>query len=383
MILGHFYNIKPLFSTFRELLLYIDEYRDVVQFKKSIKPGWHKIYYIRDHLHYLGQKLQNINVFSDAGGPWYFQITGRPFLLRDLAAKGDFSIYEEFQASIGDNNAGSGIMYHMFPLISLFLRLDLAETFRAKDFVCGARETLLYLVDPSLLTQLRDNLKDAMIPLTVEDEFEFDLINNRRYHPRNRIKFLSKLAFSAEFAFWNLRINLVQEKVIYLQLRKLINKMYHSFEYFCVKWQLAMYQDIENNEEEQRTIHNNFKSIIQCIFGMCEYYLYSDYKKTGIKTVCQSTADRLFTVCANGKLFDVLPKDEHELNALVDFMANKDDEYSARIGKDALGKSLQRPVADSWFQNTALLQGGEMLFERVTDIYSFFCKIWCIAFDVT
>ena len=387
MILGHFYNIKPLFSTFRELLLYVDEYRDVIQFKKSIKPSWQERYYIRDHLHYLGKKFKDECILSRIGGPWYYQITGRPFMMGDLLIKGDFSLYEEFRGTLDvTDDTGNGLMANTFGMIALFMRLDLAENFRAKDFFFGARETLLYLLDPPLLTQLKDDLRDAMIPLTAKDEYEFDLINNARYHPKNRIKFLSKLAFSAEFSYWNLRVNISEERYVYLRLRELINKMYDSFDYFCTKWQLTMYLDIGNDEEEQRRMHNDFKSIIQCIFGMCDYYLYSDHEKTGFKTICQSAQahaeSRLFSVCTNGKLFDVLPKDENELIALIDFMANKPDEYSTR-GEDSLVQNLQRPWIDGWFQRRTGTQGGEMRFDRVNDIYLFFCKIWHVAFDVT
>ena len=381
MILGHFYNIKPLFRTFRELLLYIDEYRDVIRFKKSIKADYWENHYIRDHLHYLGRKFKDRCILSRVGGPWRYQITGRPFMMCDLSIKGDFSLYEEFRETLQkDDDTGDGLMANTFGMIALFMRLDLAENFRAKDFFFGSRDTLLYLLDPSLLTQLKQNLKDAMIPLTIQDEYEFDLINNPRYHPHNRIKFLAKLAFGTEFAFWNLRMHIWEERDVYLRLRELINKMYHSFEYFCREWQLTMYDDIGNDQQEQRNIHNNFKSIIQCIFGLCDHYLFFDHRETGIKTICQSAAargeNRLFSVALDGKLFDVLPKDDQEINNLIDFISNK-------AGEDVLAQNLQRPSVDDWFQGRTGTQGGEMIFDKVNDIYLFFCKIWRVAFDVT
>ena len=382
MILGHFYNIKPLFSTFRELLLYLDEYRDVVRFRKSLKPSGKKRYYIQDHLHYLGRKLKDRNIFSKVGGPYHYEMTGRPFLLCDLSVKGDFSIYEEFQSTLMNTNSSEGIMAHVFGMIALFLRIDLAEQFREQDFVCSGRDVLFYLLDPSLLTQLRDDLIDAMIPLTSKDEYEFDLINNVRYHPRNRIKFLAKLAFSTEFAFWNLRLHLMQEQDRYLELRKLINKMYHSFEYFCDKWQLSLYDDIKNNEKEQKDIHDDFKSVIQCIFGMCEFCVYADHKKTGIRKISEwirKHADCLCTVDSNGKLFDILPKDEEEVNNLVDIMANKANKNSVWTGEEAIAQCLQRPRLDTWFH----MRGDVMVFDGVSDIYEFCCKLWRLAFDVT
>ena len=59
-----------------------------------------------------------------------------------------------------DDDIGSGLMANMLGMISLFLRLDLLENFREKDFLCGPRNTLLYLLDASLLFFLnRQNLK--------------------------------------------------------------------------------------------------------------------------------------------------------------------------------------------------------------------------------
>ena len=252
MILGHIYNIKPLFSRFRELLLYMDEFRHIVQFKKSIKPGCKENYYIEDHLHYLGRKMKDPCILSQ-GGPWHYEITGRPNLFCDLSIKGNFLLYEEFAGTLSkDDDIGGAIMGHVFTMIALFMRLDLFEDFRRKDFFCCGRDVLLYLLDPSLLTQLKDNLKDAMIPLTSHDEFEFDLINNPRYHPRNRIKFLAKLAFSSQFALCNLKVNLVVGKDVYLRLRELINKMYNSFEFFSNKWHLSSYQDIGNEKTNRK-----------------------------------------------------------------------------------------------------------------------------------
>ena len=182
----------------------------------------------------MGSKLKDKYILSQVGGPWYYQITGRPFLLADLCIKGDFSIYEEFRSTLNkDDNTGDGLMAHMFAMIALFMRLDLAENFREKDLVAGAGETLLYLLDPSLLTQLKDNLQEAMIPFTNEDEFEFDLINNPRYHPKNRIKFLAKLVFSTEFSYLNSTCRGTSK---YSRLRRLISDLYDSFDIFRNKW---------------------------------------------------------------------------------------------------------------------------------------------------
>ena len=386
MILGHFYNIKPLFSRFRELLLYVDEFRDVVQFERSIKPGWQEKLYIQDHLHYLGSKLKDRYILSEVGGPLYYEISGRPFLFCDLSIKGDFSLYEEFRNTLNkDDDIGNGLMAHVFGMISLFLRLDLIENFRAKDFLCGSRDTLLYLLDPSLLTQLKDNLKDGMIPLTLEDEFEFDLINNPRYHPRNRIKFLAKLAFSSRFALQILRGNIVEEKGLYMKLRELINKMYNSFDFFCEKWQLSSYHDIGNDNEKQTNIYNDFKSIIQCIFGMCEFYVYENWKETGMKTICESPEagdNGLFTVCSNGKLIDIIPKDENEVRNLVNFMTNKPGENESWRGEEAVARCLKRPFCDNFFQRATRYWYTDnlLLFDDVDDSFDFFCNVWRLAF---
>ena len=387
MILGHFYNIKPLFSRFRELLLYIDEFRDVVQFKKSIKPRWPKKYYIEDHLHYLGSKLKDRYILSQVGGPWSYEITGRPFLFCDLSIKGDFSLYEEFRDTLEkDDDTGNGMMAHVFGMIALFVRLDLIEDFRAKDFFCGMRDTLLYLLDPSLLTQLKDNLKDGMIPLTLEDEFEFDLINNPRYHPRNRIKFLAKLAFSGKFTLWNLRMNILSEGEIYVELKELVNNLYNSFDFFCNKWQLSSYSDIKSNIEAQTSIHNDFKLVIQCIFGLCEHYIYADIKESGMDTICESPEahgqDSLFTIDGNGKLIDIIPKNEDEVRNLVDFMINKSDGDPLWTGKEAVVRSMKHPFCDVSFQRITrgYFGGSDMLFDEVHDVVEFFCNVWRIAF---
>ena len=98
----------------------------------------------------------------------------------------------------------------MFVMMALFLRSDLIQQFEHwRDDVRWAGCALKYLLHPSLLLEMKDELLKSMIPLTDKDLFNFDLFNNPRYHPRNRVKFLSKLVFSTIFARSLLKVTLV------------------------------------------------------------------------------------------------------------------------------------------------------------------------------
>ena len=147
---------------------------------------------------------------------------GRFAFFSEMLCKGDFESLISFMKSSKYDTSqlqDSRCMYGVFSMIAAFLRDDLLDNEKlyyvspniqgeTQELEQGSKngyyvesfsQALLFLIDPNMLTQLKDHLSSIMIPLTTQDLFEFDLLLNPRYHPLHRIKFLWKLCWSSHF----------------------------------------------------------------------------------------------------------------------------------------------------------------------------------------
>ena len=210
---------------------------------------------------------------------------------------GDFSIVNQyFDDKCKSNNIwnknrkylhianGSGVL----PMLALFLHTDFFEKrfyipnindILHLNAILSPMQTLYALLNPSLLYEFAQYTeKKLMIPvLNGKNKFEFDLINNPRYDPLNRLKFLRKLCFSSKFcfAFFGLDANYDNKRQeLYSKIRNLMINMYDNYDVFESEWKLNEYSKYKNDNDKKQSLHESFKTIIHSFMTVCEQYFY-------------------------------------------------------------------------------------------------------------
>ena len=416
MILGHIYNIKPIISRFKTLLLSSEKYCQMIQFKQHQRTKEDEQYQcikqdslVKNNisLSYLWLRMENSLSVVCGDEFWSYIQFIRPHLLTNLAFKGDFSLYQNFIKTLSDTHFATwndiwneqhplgfrgGFLEIMFSLITAFLRLDLADNYRYPGgHMYDTFHVLFCLLRPSLLIDIKKDLLKSMIPLSKKDLYNFDLYNNPRYHPRNRIKFLSKLVFSTTFTFSFLRkdINTHYDNNNYPQLREYIDQLYNQFDYFKKMWHLSEYCDLHDNEEAQREIHSDFRKSIQTLMCFCDFYFfdrrYSEPTRENGAIGCIETLkdyltrnniNNIVSFEKNDKLFDIVPENEDQTDNLVDFLVRSDNDNENGDFYDNLKHSRR----DVWFRDNGFVWRRFVInFDRVYDIKRLLRHVWQLS----
>ena len=167
----------------------------------------------------------------------------------------------------------------LLPICAMYLRFDILHKYvNPNERPVQAHITLLLLIMPNMLPNIMKIINKCMLGAcnNCNDKCNHDLINNPSFDPINRLKFLWYLAFSYQFGKALMKNAwYFNEKTIgiYNDLRKEINLQYYNFDYFIKQWNLLKYKRFGNNGELQKEFYNNFKIIIQSIFGLTCFYL--------------------------------------------------------------------------------------------------------------
>ena len=268
--MGRHYGFTPIKNTLKELLQRNEPIRDSILFKERncisnccLKMFWNN----------MGLAKRLFSSCNDMTG-----CVGKPALFADSAPLGNFDIYETFVKSLNGDaekvRTFSSSRDSIFGMFGIFLRQDLAINFIHHDkvFYHGS-ETLAYVIQPQLLLKYKQALvEDCMLPLSDENKWELDVINNPRYHPNERIKFLKMLTNSTLFADGLFSYHYADRLKPEANLVNLIDRLYESFENFKTDWMLDEYDDLKNDINKQIQIHFWFKYYIQHLFGINSYF---------------------------------------------------------------------------------------------------------------
>ena len=140
-------------------------------------------------------------------------------------------------------------------------------------------EMLLILLQPKILIDLQKVFISLRIPFVDNNNLLFDLIaNEKRYHPSNRIKFLKHLSFvsfinASDLDTTNATTPTAIRDDTKIQrlntLIVLISQLFDNFEQFRDDWCLNCYQDLKNNIDQQKHLHEQFRICIQALIGLC------------------------------------------------------------------------------------------------------------------
>ena len=271
LLLSRFYKYKPLANKLSELMELDTEFRETMRISDDAIDG---------RLGYIWRSITGAtNLFS-----WYKTSTdvvrGRPALLSDSSLFGNFDVYEKYIKSLNGDvlkiRESLSIMDGIFGLFGVFLRDDLAKDYVHYDGeLAEAEQTLLYVIQPWMFNKYKELLIDDCMFVIDDDKtkWEFDLINNPRYHPLKRIEYLKLLTNSTQFCKSLLHYCPNTTDNYRYILTTAINRLYHSFDNFQQDWMLNKYSDLKGNINKQKEIHESFKYLIQFLFGICEYYI--------------------------------------------------------------------------------------------------------------
>ena len=394
------------------LLLENDAFRDVIQFGKP-----RKVEILEDENiniwaieKYLGAFFSR---FAWPGGECFsptfkwstrgnanINLKGRPNLFSELCMKGDFSLYEKYIGTLkksqlrSDNYATHGI----FALMVFFMRFDLVENYiHYQDCIWEVNEILHFVLDPTIMVEYKNLLlKDGMIPLTKEDEYRMDIIQNiDKYHPKKRILMFYKLCYSTHLAlsYSSRRVKYWRDHEIYTheKLRELVNSLYHSFDYFVQKWHLMEYKDVANDKRMQHKMHNQIKMLIQYFFGFCHLSLSHDKsrrdaflhrgKKRG-NTVSQARIREQGVECTVSPFYqfvDLLPQNETELKRLFYHVYMDNNEKWVNLGRNTITHYLEYPRFDHLYQQQVQPSNSTPFhFDPISKhkVFQFFCHVW-------
>ena len=408
MIIGNIYHIYPLCNTSNYLIHSNDCFRDTIMNKKAEcfeidKNNNKKWYKHGNNLMYLWNNMGLMrNCFSGCDR-WPFAMKGRSSLLSDLAVKGDFSQYNKFvekERHVGKIEYPS-IKDGIDLLETLFVKLDFLDNLLyTPAAIFFTQHMLLCLLKPKLLLEHKQNLLNAMMPLSETEEYEFALYDNPRYFPKNRIAFLWKLLFSTKFSRNHNRLALFYEcdDDIYIELREYITKLYNSFTEFKKEWYLDKYDTLKNNEIEQKQLYQDFRIVIQALFGWSEWYNRWDgsQKQSGYYTIaddihkyrnecnnndkhnaqCNKDFEIVESFAAKNikdRFINIMPQTEKQLKNLWNVMIEDADQ-------DDILYFLEYPRFDQSFQmHRQPSDKNGLRFDTVNDVSEFVEKIWDIG----
>ena len=307
------------------------------------------------------------------------------------AMKGNFSLYSNYLRNVcsndGEKISKCGLSLHgIFGLICLFLRDDLMDDYvhyGTRRGLCDETiRSMIYLVEPKNILIYKESLKNRGVPMNKDDEFEFDLINNPRYNPYNRVMMLRKLCFSSNFGISWQWILCTAFKDMYVRLRKFLLDLYYNFDFFQSEWHLNEYDDFRNDISKQKELYSEFKVIIQVLLGFsCYWYQHIEapqYPRNIVKA--QIRRDPSFyniTLNDEYKFVDVNPQSETEFERLYNIM-NQDSHV------DTIKAYMEHPQVDRTFEMDAKKHtwtdvGESLKFVQVTQPHLLFYKMCKIS----
>ena len=156
-------------------------------------------------------------------------------------------------------------MNNIFNVAGIFLRLDVAMNFVGVIPFKYAAETFEYVIQPQLLVEYRRKLSEnCMFSLSDKDEYQLDVINNPRYHPKRRMRYLFMMMGSR---FPRILSQYSRE----MKMIKTVDTLNDSFDDFQNDWMLHHYRDFCNDIKKQRDFHQLFKYCIKIIFDISKY----------------------------------------------------------------------------------------------------------------
>ena len=302
LLLSRFYHYKPLANKLTELMESDMEFSETMRISEDAIDG---------QLGYIWNSIVGAtHLFS-----WYDEyvpggdvVRGRPALFSDSSLFGNFDVYEKYVKSLNGNvlkiRESFSIMDGIFALFGVFLRDDLAKNYVHCDGMhTEAEQTLAYVIQPWMFNKYKESLiKDCMFMIDKESEWEFDLINNPRYHPLKRIEYLKLLTNSTQFCKSLLRFCPSNTDAYRILLARTINRLYHSFDHFKEDWLLDKYSDLTGDINKQKEIHESFKYLIQFLFCMGEFYIDDRHQRPAptIPSVFSHHIDTIFEANLNG-----------------------------------------------------------------------------------
>ena len=230
------------------------------------------------------------------------KMKGRFAFFSDVLCKGEFDALTLFINSYKSRNNNnickiqdSCCMYGVFCMITAFLRDDLLDDDyyispivrrNVNDgighIIESFSQALLFLIDPNLILKLKEHLMmNMMIPFNDKELFEFDIKCNPRYHPFHRIKFLWKLCFSSHFLNQFYKMQMFESHdgsqinndadCISFKLKQMVERLYYCQTQFENLWHLNIYKDLVNDKSTKDSIYQQFRVIIQALFGLCQF----------------------------------------------------------------------------------------------------------------
>ena len=392
--LSRYYNFKPLKNKLKELVINNDEFRDFIHTKQRglLADGW------------LGYIWEEMGIAEDLFS-WFWETTksygGKASFFADSCVFGNFDIYNELVKSCDGDvrkllqfNSATDTVFGMF---GIFLRRDIAVKYvhHEKVFLyCG--ETLAYVIQPQLLLKYKKSLvEDCMFVLDDKDEYEFDILNNPRYHPNERIKFLKMLTNSTRFAYALMYHVNIDQSHIRIELINMIVKLYDSFDNFKNDWMLDEYDDLKDNRDKQEELFNRFKYYIQFLFGIGAYFVdrsqfvpprrYTPQFKTitqsNTNNICDPSGLNIGTPSENGFKFidlnDDMIKNDRDLEFFVDTLKRSCDNCNV----DRILHDLEHPEYNIVMNQLVLETQPDvsiptLRFDPVSDIYKFLQRKW-------
>ena len=384
--LCRYYRVKPLKNKLKQLISNNEQFRDFVHVKerKRLADGW---------LWYMWEKMG----MADELFSWFWAceegVVGKSGFFGDCAVLGNFDIYIEFVKSFN----GNVMKLRQFSLANdsifgIFLRRDLAVDYvhHEKVFFYSA-VTLAYVIQPQLLLKYKKTLTDdCMFVLNDENKWELNVLDNPRYHPNERIKFLQILTNSTSFA-QGLQHILNQRERFDAELVRIVDRLYTSFENFQIDWMLDKYDDLKDNIDAQKEIHEWFKYYIQYLFGISICFIdttttipataHQARHKTIIESntngICNETGLNIGTPIENGFKFIDLNDDTIKNNRDLQFFIETLRKTSNDWNDEELLYILEYPPHCEMLQNYRAGNSVPKLhFERVLDIHTFLQRRW-------
>ena len=191
-------------------------------------------------------------------------------LVFSTSIRGEFCLWNKFKLLIENGNVAAMnkldimIQDHIFQLFTLFLRGDMVHKYLDYIPTRDILKTLKYLIYPSEILKYKQDLEnDNMFVLNDKNEEEFDLLNNPRYHPNQRIKYLKMLAKNQIFG------NSLSDAMDDAKMRPL-DHLLSSFTNFDEEWRLNKYQDLKVDDLKKRATYEVFKHFANMFFP-CRY----------------------------------------------------------------------------------------------------------------
>ena len=406
LLLSRFYQYKPLANKLGELMEFNKDFSETMRMSDDAIDG---------QLGYVWQSIKGATDFFS----WYSNsdstetctvdvVRGRPALLSDSSLFGNFDVYEKYIKSLNGNvlkiRESFSIMNGIFGLFGVFLRDDLAKDYVHYDgeHVEG-EQTLLYVIQPWMFNKYKELLVENCMFMIDDDKtkWEFDLINNPRYHPLKRIEYLKVLTNSTQFCKSLLHFFPNNTEKYRLLLVRTINRLYHSFDNFKEDWMLDKYNDLKGNINKQKEIHESFKYLIQFLFCICEFYVdylhqrqqplvvgvFSNYLDTifesNLNNICNEEVLNIKRGIDNGYKFidlsDDMIKNDRDLEILLETMIAGHNFSEDWILEKILTKPLyNRSLFTLRMYNVPDVSSIELHLDpwRVSDIRVFLRKRW-------